>query len=123
MIHGPDHEPKATPHSCKRKARMHELTFKAFLHFRPGIIARFQGGHFLCLNQTAPTGKLGGNHLIALFLSFRHVHAETEFDTAIKYVYKLSLNLDLCHGSKERVSTMGSLLIFKILILLRMMIL
>lgn len=32
-----DHEPKATPHSCKRKARMHELTFKAFLHLHQNV--------------------------------------------------------------------------------------
>ena len=93
---------------------MHELTSKAFLHFRSGIIAHSQDEHIFCLRQTVPSKKLGCNHVIASFLSSRHVHAEFKFDTALKYFCKLSLNLDLCHGSNQRVSIMGSLLMFNV---------
>ena len=78
---------------------MHELTSKAFLHFRSGIIARSQDGHFFCLHQTAPIEKLGRNHLIELFLSSRRVHAGLAFDTAMRCV----CNFSLFHSCSDHV--------------------
>ena len=48
------------------------------------------------------------------FLSFSYVQAGREINTAMKYFCKSSLSLDLCHGSGERGSIMGSLSIFNV---------